>query len=121
MARSLSISVDGIELRGRCGVTAEERMIGQTLAVDLRLEPAECRGGQTDELEDTVNYGQVVRMVREIVEGGEFKLLERLTTVISDALWDEFELRFLEVAVAKIAPPTVIPVSAARVEVVRTA
>ena len=121
MARSLSISVDGIQLRGRCGVTAEERLIGQTLAVDLRLEPAECLGGQTDELEDTVNYGQVVRILREIVEGGEFKLLERLATVICDRLWDEFDLRFLEVAVAKIAPPTVIPVTAARVEVVRTA
>ena len=89
MARGLSISVDGIELRGRCGVTVEERMVGQTLAVDLRLEPAECPAGQTDELDDTVNYGRVVQVVREIVEGGEFKLLERLATVISDALWEE--------------------------------
>ncbi len=44
MTRSLSISLEGIELRGRCGVTPEERMIGQTLAVDVRLEPAECSG-----------------------------------------------------------------------------
>jgi dihydroneopterin aldolase len=121
MTRSLSISLEGVELRGRCGVTAEERMIGQTLTVDVRLEPAECRGAETDELDDTVNYGRVARIVREIVEGGEFKLLERLASVISDAIWDEFDLRFLEVSVGKIAPPTVIPAKVARVEVVRTA
>ena len=39
MNRSLSISVEGIELRGRCGVSAEERAVGQTLVVDVRLEP----------------------------------------------------------------------------------
>jgi dihydroneopterin aldolase len=120
MTRSLSISLEGIELRGRCGVTPEERMIGQTLAIEVRLEPAECRGAETDELEDTVNYGQVARIVREIVENREFKLLERLGTVICDAIWEQFDLRFLEVSVAKIAPPTVIPASAARVEIVRT-
>lgn len=121
MTRSLTIALEGIELRGRCGVTPEERMIGQTLAIAVRLEPAECTGAETDELEGTVNYGQVARMVREIVENGEFKLLERLGTVLCDAIWDAFELRFLEVSVAKIAPPTVIPASAARVEIVRTA
>ena len=120
MSHSLSISLEGIELRGRCGVTPEERVVGQTLRVDVRLEPAECLGGDTDELGDTVNYGRVAQIVRDIIEGGEFKLLERLGTVISDAIWDEFDLRFLEVSVAKIAPPTCIPAKAARVEIVRT-
>ena len=121
MTRTVSIALEGIELRGRCGVTPEERMIGQTLAVEVRLEPAECRGIETDDLQDTVNYGQVARIVREIVEGREFSLLERLAGVISDAIWDEFDLAFLAVSVAKIAPPTVIAASAARVELVRTA
>jgi dihydroneopterin aldolase len=121
LSRSLSISLEGIELRGRCGVTAEERMIGQTLGVNVRLEPAECRGVRTDELDDTVNYGRVAQIVRDVIEGGEFKLLERLGTVISDTIWDEFDLRFLEVSVAKIAPPTCVPAKAARVEIVRTA
>ena len=57
--------------------------------------------------------------VRGIVEGGEFHLLERLATVIADALWDLAELARVEVAVAKVAPPVSVPVGAARVEVVR--
>ncbi|MFA4964439.1 MAG: dihydroneopterin aldolase [Thermoleophilia bacterium] len=121
MNRSLSISIEGIELRGRCGVSAEERAVGQTLVVDVRLEPAQCPGALSDDIAGTVNYGQVVDVVRGIVEGGEFHLLERLATVIADALWAHFDLAFLEVAVSKPSPPVAIPIAAARVEVVRTA
>lgn len=119
MTSGVSIVIEDIRLRGRCGVTAEERLVGQLLAVDVRLEPAACPGTITDDLDGTVDYGHVVRLVRGIVEGGEYKLLERLATVIADALWGEFELAALSVAVAKTAPPVVIPVAAARVEVER--
>ena len=83
MSRSLSITVEGIELRGRCGVTAEERAVGQTLVVDVALEPVACPGLHSDDLDGTVDYGRVVDIVRGVVEGGEFRLLERLATVIA--------------------------------------
>jgi dihydroneopterin aldolase len=121
MTRSLSIILDGIELRGRCGVTAEERAIGQTLVIDVRLDPQPCGAGQSDELDDTVNYSRIVDYVRGVVEGGEFNLLERLATVICDGLWDQFDPLLVEVAVSKVAPPVKLPIHAARVEVVRTA
>lgn len=121
MTSSLFVTVEGIKLRGRCGVTVEERAVGQLLVVDVRLEPAACPGGgATDGLADTVDYGRVVELVRGVVEGGEYKLLERLATVLADTLWDEFELAALSVAVAKPAPPVAIPIAAARVEVART-
>jgi dihydroneopterin aldolase len=121
MTRSLSIVIDGIELRGRCGVTAEERAVGQTLVVDVRLDPQPRGAGQSDDLDDTVNYSRIVDYVRVVVEGSEFHLLERLATVICDGLWDQFAPLLVEVAVSKIAPPTKLPIHAARVEVVRTA
>jgi dihydroneopterin aldolase len=117
----MSIILDGIELRGRCGVTAEERAIGQTLVVDVRLDPRALGSGQSDDIDDTVNYSRIVDFVRGVVEGGEFHLLERLATVICDGLWDQFDPLLVEVAVSKIAPPTKLPIHAARVEVVRTA
>jgi dihydroneopterin aldolase len=120
MTRSLSITIEGIELRGRCGVTPEERSVGQTLVVDVRLEPSARVAGETDDLGDTVDYGRVVDLVRAVVEGGEFHLLERLATVIAEGIWDVFEPALLEVAVTKPSPPVSIPVGAARVEVVRT-
>ena len=120
MTQSLSITIEGIELRGRCGVTPEERAVGQRLVVDVRLEPGRRVAGATDDLDDTVDYGRVVDLVRAVVEGGEFRLLERLATVIAEGVWDVFEPALLEVAVSKPSPPVSIPVAAARVEVVRT-
>jgi dihydroneopterin aldolase len=87
----------------------------------VRLEPIVCPATETDEIGGTVDYGRVVDVVRSIVEASEFHLLERLASVIADALWDDGGLSFLEVAVTKPAPPVAIPVQAARVEVVRTA
>lgn len=121
MRRGPMISIEGIELRGRCGVSAEERAVGQVLVVDVRLEPTSCPGAESDELAETVDYGHIVDVVRGIVAGSEFRLIERLASVIADTLWDESDLAFLEVAVTKPAPPVSIPVQAARVEVVRTA
>jgi dihydroneopterin aldolase len=119
MSRSLSIILEGIELRGRCGVTAEERAIGQTLSIDVRMDPQPRGAGQSDDLGDTVSYSHIINYVRDVVEGGEFNLLERLATVLCDGLWDEYEPVLVEVAVSKIAPPVALPVHAARVEVAR--
>jgi dihydroneopterin aldolase len=121
MTHNLSIILEGIELRGRCGVTAEERAIGQTLVVDVRLDPQPRGAGRSDDLADTVSYSRIVNYVREVVEGREFNLLERLATVLCDGLWDEFGPVLVEVAVSKIAPPVSLPLHTARVEVVRTA
>jgi 7,8-dihydroneopterin aldolase/epimerase/oxygenase len=121
MSSCLSIWVEGIELRGHCGVTPAERAVGQTLIVDVRLEPAACPGALSDELSGTVDYGWVVDTVRRVVEGGEFNLLEHLAEVLADALWGPLELERLDVSVAKPAPPVAIPISAARVRLVRSA
>jgi 7,8-dihydroneopterin aldolase/epimerase/oxygenase len=119
MTRGLTIVVEGIKLRGRCGVTSEERAVGQTLIVDVALGPIDFPAARSDDLHDTIDYADVVDLVRSIVEQREFRVLERLATVIADAIWDRFRLQALEVAVAKPSPPVAIPVALARVTVTR--
>jgi len=121
MNHELTVAVEGIVLRGRCGVTDQERVVGQTLVVDVRLAPRATTAALTDSLDDAVDYGRVVDLVRAVVEDGEFHLLERLATVIADRIWETFSLAELEVAVAKPSPPVAVPVDAARVKVVRRA
>ena len=121
MTDELTVSVEGIALRGRCGVTAEERAVGQTLVVDVRLSPRDTTAMTSDALADAVDYGRVVDLVREVVEGGEFRLLERLAAVLADRVWESFALNALDVSVTKVAPPVSAPVDGARVEVTRRA
>jgi len=93
--------------------------VGQTLVVDVRFAPRRITAMASDSLADAVDYGHVVRLVREIVEGGEFNLLEHLAATIADTVWETFALGWLRVGVSKVAPPVSAPTDAARVEVTR--
>ena len=119
MTDQLTIAVTGIGLRGRCGVTPEERALGQNIVVDVRLVPSGDAGAQSDDLDDTIDYGGVVDLVRGLVEEHEYNLIEHLATVIVDRLWDSAPLTEATVTVHKPAPPVSVPVTEACVEVVR--
>jgi dihydroneopterin aldolase len=116
-----TLRVEGIELWGHCGVTDEERAVGQRLIVDIRLVPAEATSLASDELARTVDYGDVVRVVREAVEGAEYRLIERLADEICGRLWRAYALVEAAASVRKPAPPVGLPIGAAVAEVVRRA
>jgi len=118
MGRHITIGVDGITLWGHCGVTAEERAVGQRLVVDVRLTPRSVPGSESDELSGTVDYGAVAEVVRACVEEGTYNLLERVATVIAERLFAEYRPREVAVTVRKPAPPVTVPAEEAWVEVV---
>jgi dihydroneopterin aldolase len=121
VADDMAITIAGIELRGRCGVSAEERALGQTIVIDVRFVPLSVVGAVSDELAGTIDYGAVVDLVRGAVEGNEYHLIERLATEVTDRLWAAFALAETVVTVHKPAPPVSVTVAEARVEVARSA
>ena len=100
-----TLRVEGVELWCRCGVTEEERAVGQRLVIDVRLVPEQSPGLATDELAGTIDYGAVVGLVREAVEGHEYRLIERLADEICGRLWGAYALVEAAVTVRKPAPP----------------
>jgi dihydroneopterin aldolase len=119
MADDLTIALEGIELWGRCGVSAEERAVEQRLVVDVFLRPTTTRALASDELADTIDYGTVAALAYAAVERGEYKLIEHLAAVIADDLLAALAVAEVRVMVRKPSPPVGLPVAAARVEVVR--
>ena len=59
-SRDVRSSSAGIELHGFHGVLEEERREGQRFLVDLELEPSTTRAAETDQIEDAVDYRDVV-------------------------------------------------------------
>jgi len=117
----LTLRVEGIGVWGRCGVSEEERAVGQRLVVDVRLIPRCVSGATSDELNDTVDYGEVVGVVRGAAEDVEYRLIERLADEICGRLLAAFSLEEVAVRVCKPAPPVGIPIDGASAEVVRRA
>lgn len=88
------------------GFYEEERRKGNKFEVDLIFSANLRTAGESDRLEDTIDYQQVVQSVQSIMEGPSKKLIETLTKRIGDQLFDRFQqARELQVAVRKLNPP----------------
>ena len=68
---------------GRHGTLAAERELGQQFIVDVELECELQAAGLSDDLTKTVDYSEVYREVRAIVEGPAFALTETVAERIA--------------------------------------
>ena len=77
------ITLEGMVFFGRHGALPAERELGQRFVVgvemSLDLQPA----GTSDNLTETVDYGEVHREVREVVEGEPVNLIEAVAEKVA--------------------------------------
>jgi dihydroneopterin aldolase len=84
------ILLEGMQFEGTHGVLPEEQLAPQPFEVDVELALDLRAAGATDDLEQTVDYGQVFDVCREIVESTRFNLLEALAEAIAHELLTGF-------------------------------
>ncbi|HVG00451.1 MAG TPA: dihydroneopterin aldolase [Chloroflexia bacterium] len=91
---------------GTHGANPEETALGQRFSVDLSFWLDMSAASRTDQLEDTVSYSAVYKLVRSEVEGEPSKLLEHLAGRILDRIL-QFDARITRarVEVGKPSPP----------------
>ncbi|RFU66896.1 dihydroneopterin aldolase [Peribacillus saganii] len=100
------IYVNEMEFYGYHGVFPEENRLGQRFRVSLAIELDLSQAGKTDELEFSVNYGELYQLTREIVEGKPFKLVESIAENIAAKTLEKFPIvEFCTVQVMKPDPP----------------
>lgn len=88
------------------GFYEEERQQGNRFEVDLTFTADLRRAGESDRLEDTIDYQKAADIVQEVMEGPSQKLIETLTKQIGDQLFESFpQADQLQVAVRKLSPP----------------
>lgn len=63
------IFLNGMRFYGYHGALPAENEIGQIFIVDITLKVDLHDAGQSDDVRDTVHYGEVFEDVKEIVEG----------------------------------------------------
>jgi dihydroneopterin aldolase len=99
------ITLRGMRFLGRHGVQLEERMEPQPFEVDVILRGDLSVPAASDELADTVDYGQVFTLVADVVEGRSFRLIEALAGAIAAAVLDVLPVDDVEVRVRKPKAP----------------
>jgi dihydroneopterin aldolase len=91
---------------GYHGVKPAEKSLGQRFGVDLEIETDLGPAGRSDDLTLTVDYGEVFRVVRELVEGPSRDTLEALAEAMAAALLERFgRIRSVVVRVRKPSAP----------------
>jgi 7,8-dihydroneopterin aldolase/epimerase/oxygenase len=95
---SVTVELSGLEVAGAHGVEEAERRTPQRFLYDVRLELAEPR---SDDVEETVDYREVVSCIREVSDGRRFQLLETMAAAVADALLARFELEAARVRIRK--------------------
>lgn len=100
------IYLNKLEFYGYHGVLPEENRIGQRFIVDLLLELDLSKAGQTDDLNETVNYADVYEITKEILEGKPYKLIEKVADQLAGAILAAFpKINFCTVTIIKPDPP----------------
>ncbi|GAA3031254.1 dihydroneopterin aldolase [Microbacterium dextranolyticum] len=115
------IVLTGVRAFGHHGVYAHERRDGQEFVVDLTLSVDTRRAAETDEVTDTIHYGEVAERVVELVGAEPVNLLERLAARIADDLLTRDGVAAVTVTVHKPAAPIPVPFADVAVTIRRTA
>lgn len=114
------IHLQNMQFYGRHGVNPEEQILGQRFAVDVTLFVNTRPAALADDLHQTVNYAQVYKVVKRIVEDECFQLIETLAETIATAIGRQFVPQRVQVCVRKPHAPLKGVLDYVAVEIERT-
>ncbi|WP_334148419.1 dihydroneopterin aldolase [Microbacterium sp.] len=109
------IALTGLTVFGRHGVYDHERENGQEFTIDLRLSMSLEQAAWSDDVADTVHYGELAEKVAAVVAGEPVDLIETLASRIADVALEDQRVQFTTVTVHK--PHAPIPLTFADVAV----
>lgn len=116
-AKSTKIFLRQLRFHAFHGVLDQERRVGNDYVINVVAECNFAHAMQTDELEDTVNYAEIYRVVKEEMAVPS-KLLEHVAGRIGERLFNEFpSLQSLDISIMKVNPPFGADCEGAGVEV----
>ena len=80
------IKLQEMAFYGHHGIDSEENTLGQRFFIDVEMDLDLSGAGESDNIEDSVNYAEVFSLVQSIAEGTPCKLLERVAGKINEEI-----------------------------------
>lgn len=114
------ITLTGVRAHGYHGVYADEKREGQEFVVDAVLELSLRRAAQTDDVRDTVHYGELAERLVAVVEGEPVDLLETLSQRLADDVLTDERVDAVTITVHKPQAPIPVPFGDVAVTITRS-
>ena len=86
------ISIVNAEFFAYHGVRADEKSLGGRFQVDVDLLYSATSAVVSDNINDTINYEEVLYLVNEIISGEPYDLIETLAYDIANGLLERFAI-----------------------------
>jgi 7,8-dihydroneopterin aldolase/epimerase/oxygenase len=99
------IALTGLRARGNHGVYDFEREKGQDFVVDVRLDLDVGRAAASDDVADTVHYGELAGRLVEVIGGEPVNLIETLADRLLSVCLADDRVTAAEVTVHKPQAP----------------
>ncbi len=113
------ITLTGVRAFGYHGVYADEKREGQEFVVDAALSLSLRRAAETDDVVDTVHYGELAERLVAVVEGEPVDLIETLAQRLADAALDDARVDAVTITVHKPQAPITVPFGDVAVTITR--
>jgi len=112
------IFIRDLALRGIIGSYPEERREKQDIVINVEMHADLRAAGQSDDLNDTVDYKAIKKAILKLVEGSAFQLIESLAERISEIALGHDKVQKVIVTIDK--PGALRFARASAVEIYRT-
>ena len=115
------IRIRNLEVFCHHGVYKEENVLGQKFLVDIICKVDTRAAGKTDELDLSVSYGNICRLVKKEMTRQNDKLLERVAERLAECILLQFPLiKEIEIEVRKPWAPVLMHMDYASVKIKRS-
>ena len=114
------IKIQNLEVFGHHGVFSEETKLGQKFLVNATLYTDTRAAGYSDNLEKSINYGEVCHFITRYMQDHTFKLIEAVAEHMAQAMLMEYPLlQKLDLEIRKPWAPIGLPLENVSVEISR--
>ncbi len=114
------IIIENLEIFGYHGVFEEEAFLGQKFIVNARLYLDTRLAGQTDDLTQSLDYGEVCQFIKKLVETERYMLIEKIAEEIASGLLLTYDLlQKVEITVKKPWAPVRVHLDTVAVRIER--
>lgn len=114
------IKIQNLEVFGKHGVFQEENTLGQKFLLNAVLYTDVRQAGMSDELADSIHYGEICHYMTDFMRSHTFKLIESAAEHLAEALLlDTKHLKAIDLEIKKPWAPIGLPIETVSVEIHR--
>lgn len=95
------IFIQQLKIETLIGIHPHEREQKQVVMIDLEMEVSTTKAAKTDDIDDALNYDNIIDFVIKLTQVRQFNLIEALSDYIAEHLINEFGVSWLRLCLTK--------------------